>query len=468
MLELTMTLEAGGGVPLYEQIYRHIRDEIRTGGIEKGERLPSGRSLSSQLGVSRSTVDLAYSQLVCEGYVEAVPYRGYFACETAGLYDIPEEEKPVAPESQDASKKCDFDMKPVGIDLTGFPFDRWRKINRDLLTEEMSHLLRNGSSLGEEGLRESIAKYVHSARAVNCRPEQVVVGSGNDYLLSLLSFVLGREGAVAMESPGYVHARGVFEAAGMEVKAVPADAFGMRTDRLAASGADIAYVMPSHQFPLGTVMPVGRRQELISWAAQKEGRFIIEDDYDSEFRYRGKPIPSLQGQDAEGRVIYLGTFSQSLAPAIRISYLVLPENLLKKAEETLGRFSPTVSRLDQTSLDIFMREGHFERHLNRMRRIYSRKRDILLGELKKLSPAIAVSGERAGVHLLITFKNGMEEGRAVELAGEKGVRVYPLSAYVLDRSAHEGIRESAVLAGYAGLSENELLEASERLIDAWG
>ena len=220
-----------------------------------------------------------------------------------------------------------YDFTPNGIDLKHFPFAAWRKLNREVLQQDESDLFLLGESSGEWELREVISSYLHQARGVHVQPEQVIVGAGNDYLLMLLSRILGMDHKIAMESPTYRHAWDVFQKLGYDCRTVSMDKFGMNVEKLKESGADIAYVMPSHQYPLGIVMPIKRRQELLRWAEEKPGRYLIEDDYDSEFRYIGKPIPSLQGNDRSGCVIYLGTFSKSIAPAIRISYLVLPESL---------------------------------------------------------------------------------------------------------------------------------------------
>ena len=462
MRELTISLNGKAGIPLYEQIYSYIKKDIREGRLRPGDRLPSGRSLSACLEVSRSTVDLAYEQLVSEGYIESIPCKGYYVCRIEGLYRLNTDREPEQPKKKQEAPAWDFDLTPNGIDLDSFPYGVWRKITRNVLLDDKKELFQLGDPKGEPDLRESISRYLHQARGVNCRPEQVILGAGNDYLLMLLTALLGTGHRIAMEDPTYKHAYGIFEQLGYELAAVPMDAGGMEIAGLQASGADIAYVMPSHQYPLGIVMPIKRRLELLAWASEKEGRYLIEDDYDSEFRYTGKPIPALQGADLNGRVIYIGTFSKSVAPAIRISYLVLPEPLLKDCGEKLTRFSSTVSRIDQMTLHYFLEEGHFERHLNRMRAIYGRKHDILLGELKKLSGICRVTGEHAGVHLLAEFQNGMTEAEAIRRARQQRVRVYPLSEYTIGES-----KKPSVLLGYATLSERELFQAAKRLLKAW-
>ena len=464
MNELTIHLDQKSKKPMYEQLYEYIKRDIQQGRLGAGTRLPASRALSRYLDVSRSTVDLAYEQLVSEGYVEAMARRGYYVCQIEALYHLPVGQIPQAERREPEREKCRYDFSPSGIDLDSFPYGVWRKITRNTLIDDKKDLFQLGDPKGEWQLRETICEYLHQARGVNCRPEQVIVGAGNDYLLLLLSALLGSGRRVAMENPTYQHARRIFEQLGYEAATVELDTRGMSVEGLRKSGGDIAYVMPSHQFPLGVVMPIKRRQELLLWASEKEGRYIIEDDYDSEFRYKGKPIPALQGSDKAGRVIYLGTFSRSIAPAIRISYLVLPIPLADQWEERLSRFSSTVSRIDQTILDHFIKEGCYERHLNRMRAIYGRKHDILLARMKSLSSICRIHGEYAGVHILVEFTNGMTEEDAVRRAQEEGVRVYPLSAYYW---GGQKIPRGQVLMGYAVLKEQEIGEAVRCLEKAW-
>lgn len=473
MQELTIPLTPKSKTPLYEQIYTYIKQDIQTGRIRAKEKLPSTRSLSACLEVSRSTVDLAYEQLLSEGYIESLPCKGYYACQIEALYHFQESKAVKTPALSMKKTAYAYDFTPSGIDLDSFPYGTWRKITRNILLDDNKDLFQLGDPKGEWELREAVTDYLHQARGVNCRPEQVIIGAGNDYLLLLLSAILGTGRRIAMETPTYKHAYKIFAQLGFELCTVPVDASGMQVSRLERSGAGIAYVMPSHQYPLGIVMPIKRRLELLSWAGREEGRYIIEDDYDSEFRYKGKPIPALRGTDGQEKVIYLGTFSKSIAPAIRISYLVLPEGLLQESENNLQKFSSTVSRIDQMTLYQFLKEGHYERHLNRMRAIYGRKHELLLGELKKMSGFCRVTGEHAGVHLLVEFTNGMTEREAIERAGAAGVKVYPLSEYEIGNGPE--IRErpgqkrqnATVILGYATLSEKELVEAAGRLRKAW-
>ena len=460
MRELAIDLNPDTKEPLYEQIYSYIRSEIRKGQLLPGERLPSTRFLSAFLEVSRSTVDLAYEQLVSEGYLEAVPWKGYYVCRIEGLYSLSPERGPVRERRAAESSLWDYDLTPNGIDLEHFPYEIWRRLTRNVLLDDRKELFQLGDPKGEWELREAISRYLHQARGVLCRPEQVILGAGNDYLLMLLAAVLGIGRSVAMESPTYEHAYRIFRQLGFPLTAVPMDAQGMDVERLSASGADIAYVMPSHQYPLGVVMPIKRRLELLKWASEKADRYLIEDDYDSEFRYKGKPIPALQGSDRDGRVIYLGTFSKSIAPAIRISYLVLPQPLLSQTEEKLACFSSTVSRIDQMVLNQFIREGHFERHLNRMRKAYREKHDLLLDCLQPLLNRYRLSGEYAGLHMLLTSRTPAREEALLERAAARGVRIYGMKEAALAPFETE---HATVLLGYGGLDQERIREGIRRL-----
>ena len=465
MKELLIQLDADRKIPLYEQICRFLKEEIRRGKIPPGEKLPSARALAAQLSVSRSTVDLAYGQLTSEGYLNSVPCRGYFVGDVSELYRLEHLEREPVHKRQADAPAFRYDFALNGIDEESFPINIWRKISREVLLEENSALFQLGDPEGEWSLRTVIAEYLHHARGVNCRPEQIVMGAGNDYLVILLSLLLGRDIRIAMENPTYRSAWNCFRSLGHSVAAVPLDEAGMDVERLEESGASAAYVMPSHQFPMGTVMPIRRRLQLLQWAAGREGRFLIEDDYDSEFRYRGKPIPALQGYDTHDCVIYLGTFSKAIAPGIRVSYMVLPERLLPVYRERASVFSATISRIDQSVLEIFLREGHFERHLNRMRAVYKAKHDLLVKNLRELSGILEVSGEHAGVHLLVHFRNGITEQEAIARAASAGIRVYGLSEYIIGEMPERG--RNTVLLGYGPLRMQEIEEACRTLKQAW-
>ena len=277
MNELTINLKNHSKIPLYEQIYDYIKSNIQTGRIPYGEKLPSTRALSKHLEVSRSTVELAYEQLLSEGYIESAPYRGFFVAQIDELYHLERGQEKLRIHKEE-KKKYRYDFTPNGVDLNSFPYNVWRKLSKDILIDDKTELFRSGDPQGEYGFRNAISNYLYQARGVNCSPEQIVIGAGSDYILMLLSMILGLEHRIAFEDPTYKQAYRLVKGLSYPTVTVSVDRFGMKVSELEESEADIAYVTPSHQYPTGIVMPIRRRMELLKWAYQKEGRYIIEDD----------------------------------------------------------------------------------------------------------------------------------------------------------------------------------------------
>ena len=347
--------------------------------------------------------------------------------------------------------------------MENFPYSGLSKIMKNLLLDQGEQIMSSGSAFGENNLKETICDYLYHARNVRCNPEQIIIGAGNEYLQLMLVQMLGVSHCVAMESPTYLRAYRTFKNAGLSVREVALDESGMRVDLLQEMDASIAYVMPSHQFPLGIVMPMKRRLELLNWAVEEPERYIIEDDYDSEFRYKGKPIPALQGIDRSGRVIYLGTFSKSIASSIRVSYMVLPEQLLERYRECCGFYACTVPNLMQQAICQFMKEGYFEKNLNRMRAIYKNKHDFMLAELKKYSWVRDIMGENSGLHLLVEVDTELSEQQVIEACAKQQIRVYGLSEYYISQNPK---REYPILLlGYGGLTEEQIADGLQ-MIDA--
>ena len=463
MNELTMNLKTHSKNPLYEQIYNYIKSDIQNGKIAYGEKLPSTRALAKHLEISRSTVELAYEQLLSEGYIESEPYRGFFVAQIEELYH-PQKGKITSAKIYKEKKKYKYDFTPNGVDLKSFPYNAWRKLSKDILMDDKTELFRAGDSQGEYGFRNAICNYLYQARGVNCTPDQIIIGAGSDYILMLLSTILGIHHRIAFEDPTYKQAYRMVRSLSYETAPVPMDKNGMKVSELEKSGADIAYVTPSHQYPTGVIMPLKRRLELLRWASQEEGRYIIEDDYDSEFRYKGKPIPALQGYDGEDKVIYLGTFSKSIAPAIRLSYMVLPKPLLEVYDQKSRFVNSTVSKVDQMIVQKFIEEGYYERHLNKTRALYKSRHDVLIEGLRPMMDICKISGEHAGVHLLLTFHNGMSEEELIQRAEAEDIRVYGLSDYCIQEK-YEG--NATILLGYANLSEEQIREAVQILNCCW-
>ncbi len=499
-MDLNIRLDLESTVHLYEQIYEYIRDEIRRGELLGGEKLPSTRALASFLHISRSTAQLAYEQLALEGYIRMKKNSGAYVCDVTSFTDAGEQkdfggigkdadEDPVARSSlghEGQNEDCDsdvdvIDFSPRKIDMSLFPYATWRRILRGLMAYGRADMFTRGLPQGDLTLRETIAHYLHRSRGVLCTPDQIIIGAGNDYLLMLLKYILGDDRCVAMESPTYLRAHDIFKALEYRVVPVASDESGMMATALAASDCDVAYVMPAHQYPTGVLMSYPRRVELLQWAqARQDGkkRYIIEDDYDAEFKYRGKPVFALQSMDRGGNVIFIGTFSKSIAPAIRVSFLVLPKELLDVYHARCGFLSSTVSRIDQSVLDEFIRDGYFERHLNRMRNCYRGKHECMLQALQPFRDRFEVGGEGGGLHLTLTVKGADDvseedclrtEQDLTKKARDAGVIVYPLHAQMLPGT---GIpvgqkRAPAVLLGYAALREDQIKEGVHKLWDAW-
>lgn len=472
MNDLTIQFTDTGEKYLYQQIYEYIRDEIRKGKLLAGEKLPSTRSLAEYLQVARSTVDFAYGQLVAEGYVEAIPCKGYFVSHVEDLLHLAKawQQAPMLETYDEQSldvQKMSYDFSPHAVSLKNFPYATWKKITKNILVDANSEMFALGDAQGDLQLRETIRRYLHSSRGVNCQPEQIVIGAGTDYLFMLLEKILGRHVPIAMENPTYKRAYRIFQSFAYAIEPIPMDSSGMNVEKLRETKARVAYVMPSHQYPTGIVMPIGRRMELLKWA--KEGdRYLIEDDYDSEFRYKGKPIPSLQASDRDGRVIYMGTFSKSIAPAIRVGYMVLPLKLLQIYKRNCGFYASTVSRIDQRILNEFIRDGYFERYLNKMRKVYRDRHDFLLDQLLPFEKEFIISGENAGLHILLTSKRGITEKELLRTAAKEGVKLYGMSDACMEQGdAINEVFESTVILGYGAMEDQELMQGIRRLEKAW-
>ena len=484
MIEIMIDLQGGAKAPLYEKIYEYIKRDVIEGKIPVGEKLPSTRLLAKHLAVSRSTVEMAYEQLLAEGYIKAEPCRGFFVCDITELYelgnieDIRHTVSFEKKEQEETACRHIIDFSPYAIDTEHFPYNVWRKLNKNVLLDDREELLLSGDGQGDYGLRKAIAAYLHQARGVNCQPDQLIIGAGNEYLEILLTQILGRNKQVLMENPTYLQAYHTFLNMGYQMSFVSVEEEGIDSQKVRKYDPDVVYIMPSHQFPLGTVMPLKQRLELLKWASEKEDRYLIEDDHDSEYRYRGKPIPSLQSIDHFDKVIYIGTFSKSIAPSLRISYMVLPPELLKRYHKNCGFYSTTVPKIQQEVLRAFIEEGHFERHLNKMRGIYRSKHDFLLAELKKRNWVEKIYGDHAGLHVLVQVNTEKKEKEICNLAEKQGIRIYGISEYVVwesDQKCHEtGKNKNAsiesekkgfaansphkpiLLLGYGRLSEDEI------------
>lgn len=461
---ITIYLDSQSKKPYYEQIYAYMREEIRAGRIGCHEKMPSSRKLAENLGVSRSTVDTAYAQLLAEGYIESRPKSGYYVCNIDELLNMVPVAYPPSIPAVVEKEEVRWDFSPTGADSLNFPDAYWRKLSRECINYDDGTIFRSSEPQGDWGLRRELSNYLRQNRGVLAQPDNIIIGAGSQYLMMLLLRLIGKHSVIAMENPAYMPSYTTFQSLERKVVAISTDEHGLSVEELKGSEANIAYVTPSHQYPLGMVMPVSRRTKLLNWANYEPNRYIIEDDYDSEFRYQGKPIPALQGMDKGKKVIYLGSFSKVVSPAIRMSYMVLPDSLLAKYQRLFQTFPSTVSRLDQAIMTRFLSEGYFERHLNRLRNRYKTRHDIMLRELKKRKELVRLSGTNAGSYIVLEWLGLMGEEELLEEAKKLKVKLYPLRQYEIAPSFH---MYPTFLMGFAQLSETEIEEAFQALFDVW-
>lgn len=459
---LMFELDKDASIPLYEQLYDAIKTNIIDGSIPIHTKLPSKRKLADFLLLSQTTIELAYGQLLAEGYIMSKPRIGFFVEDIDTLPYV--DKTSTLLDSPPAQPSYDIDFSPGHIDTTAFPFTTWRRYAKDVIDEQKQELLLSGAAQGEYALRVEIANYLYQSRGVHCSPAQIVIGSGTEQLIPMIMQILGHENVYALENPGYQMTHHIIEQYGQRSIPIPVDDDGLNVEALKQTNANIAYATPSHQFPTGAILSAPRRIQLLQWASAAPNRYIIEDDYDSEFRYIGKPIPSLQSMDHQDRVIYLSTFSKSLMPSLRIAYFVLPKKLLSRYHELFTYYSCTVPRFEQIMLAQFMADGHFSKHLNRMRKIYRKKLERLTAVLSRYE-AVTMAGEQAGMHVSLTIHHPQNAEQLSAIAKKHRIRISPLSQYMLTDTNEA---QNQLLLGFGGLPEQKIEYAIETLFDVWG
>lgn len=449
-------LNSSDPMPLYKQLYNQIREHILSGKLPAESRLPSVRQMATELSASCNTVDGAYQELYAEGYIYSRPRSGYFVSAL---------DQEVAPHSISGKRsnneyrppspsRVAYDFHPARLDPESFPIEIWRKCLLEGLRRDIRELSHYGELQGDLALRRSIRSYLEKSRGVICDPDQIVVSAGLHQSLEIVAHLLqDKHATVAVENPGYHLPRTVFQNHGYKISPVPVRPSGIDLNRLKAGSASIVYVTPSHQLPLGCVMPVANRLALIDWA-ESGGRYIIEDDYDSELRYQGNPIPSLQGLRPTGNIIYSGTFSKILSPALRLSYLVLPYSLLASYRQLYEGYNSSVSLVEQRAMTGFMEQGHWERHIRRMRTVYKKKHDMLLRSVETCFGGRAVViGQGAGLHVVIRLpETPFSEAEIIERARQEGIHLVQFSDFHLT-----GQPESVTLIlGFGGMTGSEI------------
>ena len=488
---LTYNFTNIGSDSMYEYLYKCIKNDILQGTLQAGEKLPSKRSFAKNLGISVITVENAYEQLIAEGYLEAMEKRGYFAAKVSHEnYHIhrgekERNEKSACRSETQAEKNCGLESRgresrkqeagegssaplPCFADFTSsntttcakFPLSRWNRVMRETLSSQDVLLLQTAPFQGVEKLRREIAAYLSRNRGMEVDPECILVGAGTEYLYGRLLRLLQKD-RYAVEDPGYRKIARIYRDSGAECCYIPVDESGICTEKLRESGAEVVHVSPGYHFPLGTVMPIARRQELLAWASEAPGRYIVEDDYDCEFRYSGRPIPSIQSMDRQQRVIYLNTFNKTLSPALRVGYMVLPEPLMACYEQSMNYYSNTVSSFEQFALAEFMEKGYFERHISRMRKYYREYRERIRLILKEsVLPISKTGGDEAGTRILVELVTTLTDAQIKQEAAKVGIKLECLSEFCQERK--EMFAHTLIL-NYADMDEAVMKEAIGRL-----
>ncbi|MBR1721776.1 MAG: PLP-dependent aminotransferase family protein [Treponema sp.] len=434
MLSYNLTESKG---PLYKTLYNFILQDIRSGRLKANEKLPSKRSLARNLGISTISIENAYDQLISEGYLYTLPKRGYFVSEIENLGKL--ERKSIAkapvtiniPPQKSGSGQIFFDFSSNRIENVSFPFSIWAKLLRETISQKEKELLELSPSAGVRELREAIANHLESFRGMSVNPDQIIVGAGTEYLYGLLIKLLGNDKIYCIENPGYKKLKKIYESNKAHCIPVDMDENGLSVSQLKEVKGQIAHISPTHHFPTGICMLASRRYEMLAWANENENNYIIEDDYDSEFRQKGKPVPSLFSLDVFGKTIYMNTFSKSLTSTIRISYMILPEKLANLFYQTLSFYSCTVSTFEQYTLASFISRGFFEKHINRMRLHYGRKRTRVIEIIKKTfsEKECKILENDSGLHFILEFKTDKTDQELKEILNSRGILIKSITDF---------------------------------------
>ncbi len=462
---LTYSFADIGSDTLYEHLYKCIKNDILQGILHPGDKLPSKRTFAKNLNISTITIENSYAQLLAEGYIYSIPKKGYFVADlNRKLQDTtPIRSENIATVANPEIYFADFINNQTNPD--NFPFTVWTKLMREIILDKSRELMTNSPCGGIMELRCAIAGHLKEFRNMDVSPEQIIIGAGTEYLYGLLIQLLGHDRIYGVEDPGYRKVAQIYRCNQVACHYIPMDENGVIIDSLETNNIDIIHTSVSHHFPTGIITPISRRYELLGWAAKLGTRYIIEDDYDSEFRLMGKPIPSLQSIDVMEKVIYMNTFTKSLASTIRVSYMILPKHLLHKFYETLSFYSCTVSNFEQYTLARFIKEGYFEKHINRMRNYYRGQRDLLMQCIRDNPNAarITITEEDSGLHFLMHISTDKTDDAIVKEALHQGIRISCLSDYYHNESKED---LHTLIINYSNLPPDIMQEAITRLCEA--
>jgi len=455
------------GQSLYECLYADIKNDILSGHLQGGTQLLSKRNLADKLHISVTTVENAYAQLILEGYIHGEACRGFFVNKIVS--EGPERNEPIVAvkypelqEPEDDHYLIDFKANQSSLDL--FPFSIWSKLMRSEMARRDIRMLKTIPYNGVYPLRKAISEYLERSRGMHVNPAQIIVGAGTEYLYSRLLQLFGGDSVIAIEDPGYKKFANISSQQGILWDYIAIDESGIRMDRLRGSRANIVHVSPANHFPTGTIMPIGRRLELLEWAGEDPTRYIIEDDYDSELRYNGKMVPALYNIDQNQRVVYINTFSKSLVPALRISYMVLPPALMERYRRTMSFYSCTVSSFEQLTLAQFISLGYFERHINRLKKYYREKRDNVIEKFhsSSLMKIASIEEADAGTHFLLRVNTRLNDDQIRQAAAERDIHFAMLSDYEHRFSIKN---TCTIVINYAGINLEDLSQAIDILED---
>ena len=465
---ITYDLSQRDGLPKYEYLFQCIREDIRKGTLKPGMRLPSKKMLAKHLNISVSTVEGAYDLLVSSGYADSRPGSGFYICKRdvgaaaaqapAINVGAPRSAGKAQPATGAASKpnpSPGIDMHANNCSLELFPADVWARIMRHVLSEKRPELFETVPFNGLSDLRQAIARYLYEFKGMGVDPDSIIIGAGTEYLYTRAMQLLGSEAVIAIGDPGYKKLTYVSAGTGARWVHIPIDDEGMDVDALERTPANIAHVSPANNFPIGTMMSAQRRRHLLEWVNERKDRYIIEDDYDSELRFSGRPLPPLHTQDSSGRVIYLNTFSKTLVPSLRISYLVLPEALMDIYRQQLSFYSCTVSSFEQSALAEFIERGYFERHINRLRRFYDKQRERItaaIGQsgLAKISRMREVD---VGTHMLMDVNTRLPDSQVKQAARDAGMHLNVLADYCIRPTA---LTAHTIVVNFASITPDQI------------
>lgn len=475
---LTYSFENTGSDSMYEYLYKCIRDDILKHNLTNGYKLPSKRNFAKNLGISTITVENAYEQLIAEGYIYSIPKKGYYVSDISQIL-IPAYENEFKERNADISVKspvyknlhikpnpsdnCFADLASNRINADNFPFYTWSKLMKEIMADRRDALLQPSPSEGIYELRAAICSHLKEFRGMNVHPEQIIIGAGTEYLYTLIIQLLGRDKTFAVEDPGYEKIRKIYNSNNVKCVSIPIDEEGVNIDALKAGNADILHLSPSHHYPTGIVTPIGRRYEILGWALNCESRYIIEDDYDSEFRYKGKYIAPIYTEDVNNKVIYMNTFSKTMVPSLRISYMVLPVDILERYKETMSFYSCTVSSFEQYALARFISGGYFERHINRIKNYYKKLRVQIINAIRESSigKISEIVEHHSGTHFLLKVKTDLSEEEINEKCLENDLHILTYADYIKDDTDSD--KSMTLVINYAGINPERIDDVIKRI-----